>query len=232
MTLLTLSQTKIDKSNAATGPRAGWQTAILHLAPAMQVVGHPNTCPAASDGCRAACLNTAGRGTFSNVQAARRRKTLYFLKQRAEFLSDLRNDISRFVKRCARMAKKPAVRLNGTSDIVWERVAPELFAEFPQVQFYDYTKLAGRFAHSIPRNYHLTLSRSEANDAEVAETARAFPWVNVAVVFDKALPAMYNQRPVIDGTLDDLRFLDPVGVVVGLLALGRARKDASGFVVR
>ncbi len=38
----------------------------------------------------------------------------------------------------------PAVRLNDTSDLSWERLHPDLFTEFPNIQFYDYTKLYKR----------------------------------------------------------------------------------------
>ena len=37
---------------------------------------------------------------------------------------------------------------------------------------------------------------------------------------------------VIDGDTDDLRFLDPTNVVVGLKAKGDAKHDTSGFVIR
>jgi len=53
---------------------------------------------------------------------------------------------------------------------------------------------------------------------------------NVAIVFNE-LPAVYNGYRVIDGTETDLRFLDEQGVIVGLLAKGKAKKDISGFVV-
>ena len=36
---------------------------------------------------------------------------------------------------------------------------------------------------------------------------------------------------VIDGDKDDLRFLDPKGVVVGLKVKGKAKQDKSGFVI-
>jgi hypothetical protein len=54
--------------------------------------------------------------------------------------------------------------------------------------------------------------------------------MNVAVVFD-TLPTTYLGRPVVNGDDTDLRFLDPQGVVVGLKAKGRAKKDTSGFTV-
>jgi len=54
--------------------------------------------------------------------------------------------------------------------------------------------------------------------------------MNVAVVFD-TIPDKYMGITVVDGTETDLRFLDPSFVVVGLKANGKAKKDASGFVV-
>ena len=94
---------------------------------------------------------------------------------------------------------------------------------FPQVQFYDYTKIPNR--RNVPSNYHLTFSRSETNHQDVILSQN-----NVAVVFD-VLPATYLGRTVIDGTETDLRFLDPQNVVVGLKANGKAKQDTSGFTV-
>ena len=57
--------------------------------------------------------------------------------------------------------------------------------------------------------------------------------VNVAVVFiGESLPTEWLGRPVIDGTTHDMRFLDPQGVIIGLLAKGRARRDGSGFTIK
>jgi hypothetical protein len=93
----------------------------------------------------------------------------------------------------------------------------------------------------MPSNYHLTFSRSEVNEADCREVLDAGG--NIAVVFkicDCKRPCKheiqdgvytYMGRPVINGDRDDLRFLDPAGVVVGLKAKGPAKKDTSGFVV-
>ena len=54
----------------------------------------------------------------------------------------------------------------------------------------------------------------------------------MAVVFEGDLPICFLGRKVIDGDTDDLRFLDPTNVVVGLKAKGDARHDTSGFVIR
>jgi len=216
------------------GAPRGYLTGILYLAPADES-GY-QTCPMASDGCRAACLFTAGRGAFSNVREARVSKTRYFFENREAFLADLHADIAALVRKAARDGMKPAVRLNGTSDIPWERVAPAIFEAFPEVQFYDYTKRPNRA--DLPANYSLTFSRSESNAGDVsAELARG---VNIAAVFDVAkgapLPRTWNGRPVIDGDETDLRFLDKRAadggaVIVGLRGKGAAKGDESGFVL-
>src|SRR5262245_13666417 len=100
-----------------------------------------NLCPMSSPGCEAGCLNLAGRGPMDSVQTGRARKRALFLNDRDTFQADIRHDIRALIREAQRKGLKPAVRLNGTSDIVWERVWPEVFAEFPEIQFYDYTKI-------------------------------------------------------------------------------------------
>ena len=110
-----------------------YSTAILYLAPHKN--SGVNLCPKASEGCAKACLYTAGRGAFSNVQAARLRKSRWFIEDRETFLMQLKLDIQQHVLTCKRKGVTPAVRLNGTSDILWERYID--MSEFPDVQFYD-----------------------------------------------------------------------------------------------
>ena len=231
MKLLTTSNPKTTK-----GEKRGYHTAILHLLPS-DLSGR-NVCPHASPGCRKACLNEAGRGAMQSVKDSRKRKTDYFFKNRKLFMSQLTKEIEAHVRAADRKGLTPAVRLNGTSDLPFERIAAtddgrNIFQLFRDVQFYDYTKTLNRALESVQsrtwdRNYHITFSRSECNDAEVATALEA--GVNVAVVFD-TLPRHYGTVPVVDGDLSDLRFLDPAGVVVGLKAKGPARRDDSGFVV-
>ena len=104
---------------------------------------------------------------------------------------------------------------------------------FFDVQFYDYTKIVKRAYADLPPNYHLTLSYSEADEeyAEEVLMAVADTGVNAAVVFRDRLPDTFKGFRVIDGDKDDLRFLDPKGVVVGLKAKGKAKQDKSGFVI-
>ena len=229
MKLLTVgANTKINKSDASG---QGYLTAILHLAPS-GLSGH-QVCPWSSEGCRQACLNTAGRGRFSNVQDARIRKTKMFFEQRDEFIRLLVNDIQAFVRKCEREGLEPVIRLNGTSDILWERIPigthKSIFQMFPYIQFYDYTKAPPSKRRAEP-NYSLVYSR--ASDMQKADLIGAL-WDGgkVAVVFSGELPAYYWGYPVVDGDKHDLRFLDPSGSIIGLSAKGLAKKDTSGFVV-
>lgn len=228
--LLTVQNAKTSKGEAL-----GYLTGILYLVPHMGS-GLGNLCPNASSGCARACLYTAGRGVMKPIQAGRMRKTRLFFESAPRFVDMLSDDVYRLVKCAVRRDLTPCVRLNGTSDIPWERMRGTngltLMEQFPTVQFYDYTKRPNR--DSLYTNYHLTFSRSEANDVQcLLELARGR---NVAVVFSTRrgcpLPESWCGFRVVDGDATDLRFLDPgPGVVVGLRAKGRAKHDTLGFVV-
>lgn len=226
MKLLTTVNQKLMK-----GEKKGYLSFILHLAPA--TLSGYQTCPKATEGCEAACLNTAGRGglfkkgeTTNIIQQARIRKTKLFFEHRQEFLSLLVADIRLAIKQAERKGLIPCFRLNGTSDIRWEQYG--IIEQFPHVQFYDYTKINNRKVSHLA-NYHLTFSRAESNDLEARIALRN--GLNVAAVFT-SLPSTYAGKPVINGDETDLRFLDPKGVIVGLKAKGKAKKDVSGFVIR
>lgn len=222
-------------TNAKTvkGQKKGYMTGILYLAPA-DMSGF-NVCPQASAGCKAACLNTAGRGAFSNVQASRLSKTLWYFNDRASFMSQLVKDIDALIRKANREGFIPVVRLNGTSDIPWERIPvagmPNIMALYPDVQFYDYTKITKRaVAHALgemPDNYHLTFSATEANGYD-CDTILLLGG-NVAAVY-RVPPEGMGKHGYVNGDESDLRFLDPAGVTVVLKAKGKARKDTSGFV--
>jgi len=224
-------------NNAKTikGDGSEYLTAIMYLAPADKVDG-VNLCPmAVLAGCKAGCLDSAGRGAFNNVQAARIRKTIFWRDYRDLFLDQLRQDIKAFIKYCKKKDVQPCIRLNGTSDIRWENYI-DMQGEFPEAIFYDYTKDANRLSRPLPNNYHLTLSYSEASDKYKSMILGAMgkhKHSNMAVVFrhKDTMPKTFKGFKVIDGDKDDLRFLDPKGVVVGLYAKGKAKQDASGFVI-
>ena len=214
-------------TNAKTikGDGSEYITGILYLIPEVKL------CPfSIIAGCHEPCLVSAGRGAFNSVHAARERKTKLLLSDPEEFKRLLRQDLTKFSATCSRKSVQPVIRLNGTSDKSWL----DIIREFPEIQFYDYTKVYNRVAKALPSNYHLTLSYSGANP-EYARNVQAFAdkyQANLAVVFrDKNnIPHTYLGRPVINGDADDLRFLDPSGVVVALYAKGKGKKDTSGFV--
>lgn len=225
--LLSTANPKIQK-----GTKLGYLSFILHLAPA-DLSGR-ETCPKRTAGCTAACLNTAGRGgmfrrgeTTNMIQRARVRKTISFFEDRAQFMYDLYKDIQKAIKFAERKGLIPVFRLNGTSDLSWEKydMLPGLnvFECFPNVQFYDYTKVLGRKTTGYA-NYHLTFSKADGNDSDVAEAL--LQGMSVVAVYDR-IPAGV---PSADET--DLRFLDPKGMMLGLKAKGRAKKDYTGFVIR
>ena len=241
MRLLSTGNPKVLK-----GLAQGYNTYILHLAPA-SLSGH-NTCPKATVGCIASCLNLAGRGgmfkrgeSTNVIQQARIRKTKKFYDNRSEFMVDLVADIELAIKQSVKKGLIPVFRLNGTSDLSWEKyevvrggeVFTNIFAAFPDVQFYDYTKVLGRKVSGI-KNYHLTFSMADGNYMDCKQAV--VEGMNIAVVFGikkgTEMPKKFfnSNLSVFNGDDSDLRFLDPKGCVVGLYAKGKAKKDTSGFV--
>ena len=236
-----------EDAKTVKGRASGYITGILYLAPG-QLAGVGNLCPHASAGCLAACLFTAGRaGIFENVNAARVMRTRFLHDNRLAFIAQLKGEIAALIRKAKRRGLRPVVRLNGTSDLPWEKLTPELFDEFPDVTFYDYTKNVRRVVAwskgEFPENYSLTFSLSESNQDD-AQTAIA-SGVNVAVVYDGptvrnkplALNNGMNPRPWFSADESDLRFLDRAardgrGRFGVLKAKGKAKKDETGFVVR
>ena len=227
--------------NAKTvkGDGTEYLTAIMYLRPWKNLIDGRvlNVCANAEiAGCHEPCLNSAGRGQQNNVQSWRMGKTLRFWNEREGFMMDLINDLRQFRNKCAKLGVKPCVRLNGTSDIRWENIIVDgknVFQWYPDIQFYDYTKIANRRVSHL-QNYHLTFSYSAATDAYLRQVDIALArGMNVAVVFrnKKSIPVEFLGRPVTDGDADDLRFLDPAGHVVALYAKGKAKRDQTGFVV-
>jgi len=213
------------------GFKVGYYNLGLFLAP--YNIGGVNICPSASEGCIAGCLNTAGRGQMTSVQLSRLNKKYYFLANRPGFLKQLDHEIKTKKKYCDKNNLTLAVRLNGTSDLPYERYKLEnglnLMENNPDVIFYDYTKIKNRLDQKLPDNYSLTFSKSESNDQDVQEVLKNGG--NAAIVFKDKLPEVYLNKTVIDGDKNDLRFKDPKNIIVGLVAKGKAKKDQSGFVV-
>ena len=160
-------------------------------------------------------------------------KTLTWLYCPDSFRGMLIREIGNLEKRARKQGLIPGVRLNGSSDVLWERSFPEVFKQFPGVTFYDYTKIPARLRTRLPANYHMTFSRSEENDSHVFPLLRR--GVNVAIVFtdlQKAIQGGYQGHRVVNGDETDCRPMDAKRVIVGLSVKGHARDDGSGFIVR
>lgn len=232
-------------SKVRKGESLGVLTKVLYLSPGV-------LCPAASKGCLATCLgHSSGFMKEQRATDARDRRTALFIEDRRAFIELLRNEIHEHFYAAETQGMKPALRLNGTSDVDWVKEHPELFVEFSEVQFYDYTKridLMRRYLfptgypapekEHFPVNYHLTFSLSERNAHHAKEV---LDWGgNVAAVFWPSLPESWKGYEVVDGDKYDARFLDQgppekrPGVVIGLSAKGfvAQKDDLSGFVIR
>lgn len=242
----------------AKNGKLGVLSAPLHLAP-FDLSGF-QVCPQASAGCAAACLHTAGNPAhMAGKDASRKAKTVAYFKERAAFMAVLFFEIAALERKAKVQGMQCGVRLNATSDLPWEKRRINLkdsqgetnhllMHSFPDVQFYDYTKVTKRsLAHArgeLPANYHLTFSKTESNDADVKAVLRSGG--NVAAVFSpdqyKAAIASgvfhgmadlpWQGVHVIDGDAHDFRPADPAGCIVALKAKGDAKGDTSGFVIR
>jgi hypothetical protein len=210
------------------------ETFILYMAPANTVEGL-NLCPFASTGCKAACLYSAGRGRFSNVQLSRINKSKYWGYNRANFYIQLAEELLKIHDKAIKQNKQIAIRLNGTSDIdhldLLRRYSGIDFLEtfYDNLLFYDYTKNFNHVKKYLGSAYKITFSRSETNENDAYLTLKNGG--NIAVVFAGELPQFWKGYPVINGDETDLRYFDPENVVIGLKAKGDAKKDQSGFVV-
>ena len=142
-----------------------YKTKGLFLAPS--TMSGTDVCPAATKECKAACLGPhSGRGVMEPVKKSRLDRTHFMLNSPKHFYAKLDAEIEAAKKAAHKRSQKVAVRLNGTSDIPHEHIAPQLFKKHHDAQFYDYTKLAGRPKHKgMPENYHLTVSSTGLNHA-------------------------------------------------------------------
>ncbi len=216
----------------------GYLTGVQYMMP-HKGSGITNLCKYASDGCIEACLNTAGRGSFDpNIAIARKKRTILFTYHKEYYFNRLIKEIESLVRKADREGLIPNIRLNGTSDIPWERVKVDgennIFELFPNIEFYDYTKYPYIYRQDVflKKNYHLTYSFSEKTVKEEMHS-NLDNGRDVAVVFDICkrnykskcftkctcpLPkyATFDEivykssdvHTVIDGDVHDLRFRD------------------------
>lgn len=209
------------------GGRLGFLTGVCYMTPHKSPYDSFNLCQWATLLCSLACLSFSGRGrderTESKIKLARHwRRSLWVNEDKAPFWTQLAKEVEALVAKAKKLRMTPCVRLNGTTDILWERHPEfhELCTRYQQIQWYDYTKCPIQHRLGRPANYHLTFSWSGKNDPDCREALRL--GVNVATPYLATLPAednfgRYSRKvPVINGDESDLRFLDTPGVIVGL----------------
>lgn len=162
------------------------------------------------------------------VQKARKKRTQDLLRNKQKYFLRLIGEIIALQKKAQREGFNNCVRLNGTSDLNFDSIVN--YFRGSTTRFYDYTKNYWKVVFNNQKRYYLVYSRHE-------HTKTWQLWLlkllrkNSAVVFKGKLPETYKGIRVIDGDKSDLRFLDPKGVIVGLHAKGRGKKDTTGFVV-
>lgn len=221
------------------GEKYGYLTGICYMIP-WKKFGTGNLCPFASNGCATACLEYSGHGTMSNTMKGRYRKTAFWYRNREGFFNQLIKDVKTLERKADREGKIPVVRLNGTSDIMWEKHpikhGKNVFQLFPEIQFYDYTKNPYRFDREPqPKNYHITFSKSETNGEHVRHVLANKSWKVAAVATNASAKTIVFQGKkyrTVNGDNHDLRFLDKGGRFVLLQAKGLAKFDQTGFVIQ
>jgi len=235
----------VSSPKAVKADKYGYLNAISYMAP-HTTAGVGNLCASASPGCIDLCLGLySGQAAMvadlesgtNSVRESRVRKARYFTDDVQAFLDEACQHIEALQRRAVKMGKALCIRLNGSTDIPFERIRIKsrgnrnVFDAFPHVQFVDYTKRFERLGR-VPANLHLTFSRSETNECFAKLALQRGH--NIAVVFAGTMPSEYLGAPVISGDDHDLRHLDPRGgYVVGLTPKGsKAKRDQSGFVVR
>lgn len=217
-------------SNTPVLPTWGW-SALPNTLSGLSI----NMCGNNSPACTASCLNTAGHGPIYTVQRGRLARTLMMIHHPEASATLFKHHLQRIVRRTPQIAFRP----NVLTDIIWEKVWPELFDQFPSVRFYDYTKHWDRPVNPA-KNYYLTFSASEFHTLDEIRHKVLELRHNVAVVVDYPLdhhkPKRWAGMPTIDGDskyTGDARYNDRKGRVVLLSAKGKAKRAAyrrAGFV--
>jgi len=204
-------------SKLAKGDKLGVKTYGIYLAPA-EISGY-NVCSHATSGCKSACLFTSGRAKMhSRIPQARILKTKMLFEQPDRFVHIVKHEIRNAAKLAAKKNYAFAIRWNLTSDLPIDNInGVNLLEEFPEYQWYDYTKVPSRIEllKKYP-NYHLTFSYDGFE--KTWNTCEKFLEVggNVSVVFYPQIPKEFKGYKVIDGDISDVRYLDEKGSVIGL----------------
>lgn len=221
----------------AKGEHTGYLSAIMYLAP-HTIGGGPSLCPHSTEACRTACLYSAGRGAFDRTKNARLRRTHMYLNDRPRFLREVVEEVRKMQKVAERHGLKLAVRLNGTSDILWERQRLGAYANFmeafPDVAWYDYSKVPLEH-RDPPANYHILFSLADDNLSKAVEYLKAGHSISAVVPDDQKANMIGSAVSLdgdgmvarfVDGDEDDTRFLDKPRSIVLLSPKGTAARNS------
>jgi hypothetical protein len=203
-------------SKIIKGKKLNIHTGVLYLA-SHTMVASKTLCPnAIRNGCHVDCLVSSGMLGMKAQQIAMISRTLYYLNFKKEFMAQLRLEINKGYKK---YGNSFAVRLNGTSDINWK----DIVNEFPNVQFYDYTKNKNMMIKNKNKNHHYTFSGSMFSDYSRGQLKQAInEGLNIAIAFNtkeskkdtlKIPKQLFNNKPLVSFDDTDVRFKDKRGSV-------------------
>ena len=167
----------------------GELTLSLYLAPAKSS-GY-EVCPGRTPECTALCLNESGMNTMTRkdkgdvINDSRITKTRLFFEHREFFMKWLIEEIKAGITRAKKLNYTFSVRLNNTSDISpldFSLNGMILLEMFPEIPFYDYSKVANRIELMKQySNYNVTFSYTGYNLTMCEKML--LNKINVAVVF-------------------------------------------------
>jgi len=199
----------------------GELTYSLYLAPG-KTSGY-EVCPGRTKECSALCLNESGMNTMTRkdkgdvINDSRIAKTKLFFEHREFFMKMLITEIQSGITRAKKLNYKFSVRLNNTSDISpldFQLNGKNILELFPDIQFYEYTKVASRAElMKVYKNYDITFSYTGYNLTECQNML--LNKIRVAVVF-KNVPENFIGYKVVDGDKYDMRYKDKKAVIIGL----------------
>lgn len=185
--------------------------------------------------CFATCIETTGRGNMPNVKNARMVRSRLWIENPDQYIYTMHDELDALERDAAKQGLLPAARLNTLSDLPWEELAPTLFSEHPNIQFYDYTKSAKRARMGrkglMPDNYDLTYSWSEKADGRFGSMHLRHGGKIAIVGRDRdSIPQwMSRAGQLVNGDEHDLIFLHPPGSVQVLTPKGKLKKHQTNF---
>ncbi len=257
----------------------GYLIGTLYLAPQKNIINAPyygvnfdqnainiskvNLCKKATIGCATACLYHQGIFKTSDfhknkIKQARIKRTLKFLIQKEEFFAKLIKEIKAIKRKAKKLGLTPAIQLNGTSDILWEKESftfeesehKNIMDYFNEVQFFDYTKYdIEKNRKKLPKNYHLTYSRAGSNKGKIIDDWETISKIldnniDVAIIFTKEMKehilndSKYQGYKVIDGDVYNCRAYDIYqrennqGLIIALQMAKKTDMNNSGFIIQ